>query len=140
MTRHRPTADQVAARKAEAAAQRQAELFDSRLTTDAGIPLDLFATPATSWADEAPGPLMADTVAHKIRWLVYSVPNDRSTLMPRQASMRGLWTFEAVCSCGQETRTGGATERHIRELIWLHKFGAAVHGWHPVPQPSTVGA
>lgn len=57
------------------------------------------------------------TATHRIRWYVYA----GSERIPRTASMRGLWGYDVECSCGWETRTGGAVRRYIEEAIWMHK-------------------
>lgn len=59
---------------------------------------------------------------HKIRHYVYLDPVDRSTLVPRESTMRGAWPCEAKCSCGWETKTGGATRHYIKTLVEDHKF------------------
>ena len=42
--------------------------------------------------------------------------------MPHTAAMRGHWPgYDAECSCGWATRTGGATRRYIEGEVWLHK-------------------
>ena len=61
---------------------------------------------------------MENTTTHKISWFVV-VDGD---LLPRQATMRGQWGYEAKCSCGWETRTGGATKGYITSEISFHKF------------------
>ena len=56
--------------------------------------------------------------AHKVSWFVVV---DRQ-LLPHTASMRGQWGYEAKCSCGWETKTGGATKSYITGEISFHKF------------------
>lgn len=55
---------------------------------------------------------------HHIRWFVY-VNGER---IPRQSSMRGTWGYDVRCSCGWDSRTGGATERYVRDLVLFHKL------------------
>ena len=62
--------------------------------------------------------------AHRIRWFVYS----GGELIPREATMRGAWPYEARCSCGWETRTGGAVRSFIEREIADHKFDVE-HGF-----------
>lgn len=66
----------------------------------------------------------AGTVEHRIRWFVRVGLHE---WIPRTAAMRGLWFYDAKCSCGWESRTGGATRRAVSDAIWLHKVeeGAA---------------
>lgn len=59
---------------------------------------------------------------HSIRW--YGVAEGER--IPRNRFMRGGdWGWEAVCSCGWTTRTGGAIEARIREAVADHKHAAA---------------
>lgn len=50
----------------------------------------------------------------------------------RQASMRGTWGWDVVCTCGWDSRTGGATRTSVLRDIddhLLHDHGLiAVHG------------
>lgn len=58
---------------------------------------------------------------HRVRWYGVS-PVDRA-LIPRNRHMNGGdWGWEAKCSCGWETRTGGAIQERIREDIAMHKL------------------
>ncbi len=56
---------------------------------------------------------------HRIRRLVYLDPG---TLVPRESSMRGSWPSEAKCSCGWQTRSGGAVESFIDREVDDHKL------------------
>lgn len=42
--------------------------------------------------------------------------------------MRGRWDFEAKCSCGWETHTGGAVRSYIQSRVDDHKFDVE-HGF-----------
>lgn len=53
----------------------------------------------------------------RITWWVYA-GKDR---IRRTARMRGLWGYDATCSCGWDSRTGGATRRSVEDLVWAHK-------------------
>lgn len=45
--------------------------------------------------------------------------------IPHTASMRGHWPgWDAGCSCGWDTRTGGATKTYVKGEVWYHKFQA----------------
>lgn len=60
----------------------------------------------------------------RIRWFVYGGPDENGRLlkMPRTANMRGHWAgYDAECSCGWATNTGGAIRSYIRNEVWLHK-------------------
>ena len=63
--------------------------------------------------------MTTETVAaeHRISWWVWAGDGK----IRRAATMRGTWGYDATCSCGWETRTGGALERYIRDQIWAHK-------------------
>lgn len=65
---------------------------------------------------------------HRIRHYVYGVAGDRSTLIPRESGMRGPWPCEAKCSCGWETRTGGAVRSFVDAQVASHKFDVE-HGF-----------
>lgn len=69
--------------------------------------------------------------AHRARWFVYTGQTDPETRRPEriryQSSMRGFWPgYDVVCSCGWETRTGGATRRWVAEELFDHRFSAQV--------------
>lgn len=68
---------------------------------------------------------------HRIRHYVYGIPGDRSTLIPRESTMRGAWACEAKCSCGWETRTGGAVRSWIDREVADHKFDVEHGFWRP---------
>jgi hypothetical protein len=61
---------------------------------------------------------MTRNESHKIRWFVV-VDGER---IPRQSSMSGKWDYDATCSCGWATHTGGALENEIRRQIADHKW------------------
>lgn len=63
---------------------------------------------------------------HRIRHYVYAGVQ----LIPRESSMRGTWACEAKCSCGWETRTGGAVRSWIEREVAEHKFDVE-HGYWP---------
>jgi hypothetical protein len=53
----------------------------------------------------------------RISWWVYA----GSERIPRSASMRGLWNYDATCSCGWDSRTGGAVRSYVEREVWMHK-------------------
>lgn len=70
---------------------------------------------------------MADaTATHRTTWFVFTGETDadgRAVKIPRTAGMRGWWPgFDAECTCGWATRTGGATRGHIRERVADHAW------------------
>lgn len=57
---------------------------------------------------------------HRIRW--YGVVSG-DELVPRNRRMNGRdWGWEAKCSCGWESRTGGAIEAEVRRKIADHRW------------------
>lgn len=63
----------------------------------------------------------ATTVTHRVRWFVWAWNGERKERMPRTANMRGRWDYDAECSCGWSTHTGGATRAYIEREVWFHK-------------------
>lgn len=61
----------------------------------------------------------------RIRWWVYTGERDadgRAVRIPRTATMRGRWPgYDAECSCGWESATGGAIRAYIERQVWMHK-------------------
>lgn len=58
-------------------------------------------------------------IEHKATWFVWA----GGEKMRRTSSMRGMWGYDVTCSCGWESRTGGATERSVREALRRHRAG-----------------
>jgi hypothetical protein len=58
---------------------------------------------------------------HVIHWFVV-LDGKR---LPRQATMRGTWGYDATCSCGWDSKVGGGTLRHIRDKVSEHKWEVA---------------
>jgi hypothetical protein len=59
---------------------------------------------------------------HKIQWWAYA----RDGLggiekIRRSHSMRGTWGYDVTCSCGWESKTGGAIRSYIEREVWWHK-------------------
>jgi len=62
---------------------------------------------------------------HRVRWYAY-LDGER---IQRTARMNGAdWGWDAVCSCGWETRTGGAIQQRIRDDVYWHRWEAE-HGY-----------
>lgn len=63
---------------------------------------------------------------HKITWWVFTGGEDengRPEKIRRTASMRGFWPgWDASCSCGWESRTGGAIKRSVQDSVDDHKW------------------
>lgn len=61
--------------------------------------------------------------AHRITWWVYvGSPPQR---VRREATMSGTWDYDATCSCGWDSSTGGGLERYVRERVSEHKADVA---------------
>jgi hypothetical protein len=59
------------------------------------------------------------TTTHRISWFVYA---GRERIR-HTAMMRGTWGYDATCSCGWDSRTGGALRRYVADLVADHKAG-----------------
>jgi hypothetical protein len=66
--------------------------------------------------------IAAETMrTHRARWFVWA----GGQKMPHTASMRGMWGWDAECSCGDwESRTGGATRAYVAGELWNHRYEA----------------
>jgi hypothetical protein len=62
---------------------------------------------------------MTAAAHHAIRWFVWA----GGQKMPHTAMMRGPWGYDAECSCGWKSHTGGATRRCVEDEVWMHKRG-----------------
>jgi hypothetical protein len=58
---------------------------------------------------------------HRISWWVYA-GRDR---IRHTATMRGQWSYDATCSCGWDSRTGGCVRSYVQGEVDLHKWQAA---------------
>jgi hypothetical protein len=67
---------------------------------------------------------------HIIRWFA-RFPGTDEDWTPRSAGMSmaaNQFGWDVRCSCGWETRTGGAVPRYIRDQIWWHRWDVE-HGF-----------
>ena len=53
----------------------------------------------------------------QIKWFVYSMGEK----FPKQSNMSGFNAFDAACSCGWESGTGGGVYKWVKEEVELHK-------------------
>jgi len=53
-------------------------------------------------------------------WWVYA----GAERIRRNRTMRGQWGYDVTCSCGWDSRTGGAVRSYVERLIWEHKWEA----------------
>jgi hypothetical protein len=63
----------------------------------------------------------------RIKWFVYS--GDEK--IPYESSMRGTWGFDAECSCGWKTVTGGAIKSCVIDEVQSHKFSEHNYSYDP---------
>lgn len=54
---------------------------------------------------------------HVIKWFVYA----GGERIPHTSKMRGTWGYDATCSCGWDSRTGGGLRRWVADLVATHK-------------------
>jgi hypothetical protein len=62
--------------------------------------------------------LVATNEKVQIKWFVWTMGEK----FPHTANMRGNWGWDAQCSCGWETRSGGATKTCIENDVQIHKM------------------
>lgn len=80
--------------------------------------------------------MTVETVAqqHRIMWWVYA---GRERIRHTD-TMRGRWGWDATCTCGWDTKTGGAVRSYIaREVMW-HKVTNGVPSRHFRPRKAVV--
>lgn len=65
---------------------------------------------------------MAVAIKPKIRWWVYVGEGAERERIPHTAKMRGPWGYDATCSCGWDSETGGATYTTVKWAIYFHKL------------------
>lgn len=61
--------------------------------------------------------LVATDTKVTIKWFVYAGEKK----IARTSSMRGRWGYDAECSCGYQTNTGGGVRSYVADLIEGHK-------------------
>jgi len=52
-----------------------------------------------------------------VKWFVYV----GAEKIAKNSSMVGAWGFDAECSCGWSSATGGATESCVKQMVRSHK-------------------
>lgn len=55
---------------------------------------------------------------HKATWWVYA---GRERIR-RTSQMRGTWGHDVTCSCGWDSKTGGATKRSVERALFEHRW------------------
>jgi hypothetical protein len=58
--------------------------------------------------------------AHRATWYVWA----NGVRFRHRSSMRGTWGWDVTCSCGWESRTGGATRGSVENDLFDHRYGA----------------
>jgi hypothetical protein len=61
--------------------------------------------------------LIATDTKVQIKWFVYSMGEK----MRHNSTMRGTWGWDAECSCGGESKTGGAIRSSVATDVEMHK-------------------
>lgn len=61
-------------------------------------------------------------VKHSITWFVWA----GGEKIRHTNSMRGEWGYDAQCSCGWATYTGGAVKSDIKDSVNSHKFDVRI--------------
>jgi hypothetical protein len=56
----------------------------------------------------------------KISWFGVSM----GQRVPANKMMRGTWGWDATCSCGWDSKTGGGVRSWVKEEVELHKIYA----------------
>lgn len=62
--------------------------------------------------------LVATDTKVTIKWFVYAGEEK----IRYNSTMRGTWGYDAQCSCGWETKTGGAIKSCVLEDVKWHKI------------------
>jgi hypothetical protein len=64
--------------------------------------------------------------AHRATWFVYAGGYGTPTEKIRHTSqMRGSWAgYDVACSCGWESKTGGATKASVEDELFDHRHDA----------------
>lgn len=58
--------------------------------------------------------------AHRVRWYVYSGPYGELEPLESRRSYHGMG-YDVKCSCGWESKTGGATRTSVQDALWTHR-------------------
>ena len=66
---------------------------------------------------------------HRFKWYVWGWGPQGRYKIRHTAKMRGTWGWDAECSCGWQSRTGGATRTSVERDVWRHKFDHGLLKW-----------
>jgi hypothetical protein len=70
--------------------------------------------------------LVATDAKVQIKWFVYA-GNEK---IRYTSTMRGTWGYDAECSCGYTTKTGGGVRSYVEDLIESHKRFEHNYTWN----------
>jgi len=74
------------------------------------------------------------TSQHRISWWVLPfglTAGERPERIRHNARMAGTWGWDATCTCGWDSRTGGATRASVERQVRDHKFDVEHGFWTP---------
>jgi len=78
--------------------------------------------------------------AHRARWFVWA----GGVKIRRNSKMRGSWGYDVTCSCGWESKTGGATYGTVEDALFDHRHDAQIEAevlaGFACPDPSCLAA
>lgn len=69
--------------------------------------------------------MTTEQTTHSIQWFgrIEPCPEFPEGLVPRTSMMQGRdWGWDVRCSCGWESRTGGAIQARLREMVAFHRY------------------
>jgi len=72
--------------------------------------------------------LVATDTKVTIKWFVYAGEEK----IAHNATMRGTWGYDAECSCGWKTTTGGAIKSCVSEEVKWHKILDHKYTWQSI--------
>lgn len=60
--------------------------------------------------------------AHRATWWACAWGGQLRTRLTKK--MRGVVGFDVTCSCGWDSKTGGAVRRYVEDELWHHRYSA----------------
>jgi hypothetical protein len=69
--------------------------------------------------------LVATDTKIQIKWFVYAGEEK----IAYQSSLRGTYGYDATCSCGWESKTGGGVRTWVKDLVETHKRLEHNYSW-----------
>jgi len=74
--------------------------------------------------------LVPTTTKANIKWFVYA-GNEK---IRYNKTMRGVWGYDATCSCGWESKTGGAIRSSVEAEVYAHKRFDHEYEWQKIEE------